>query len=205
MPPSPSPSPIAGMILAGGLARRMGGGDKALMEVKGKTLLDHTLARLARQVSPILLNANGDPARFARFGLEVRADVIDGYGGPLVGILTGLEWAAGLGADRLVTTAADTPLFPTDLAARLDAAVQAKGADIAMAVSAGRSHPVFALWPVSLTAELRRAVAEQGERKVEAFADRYTVARVEWPAIPLDPFFNANTPDELARLADLLD
>lgn len=200
-----TPESIAGVILAGGLARRMGGGDKPLLAVHGKTLLDRIIERLAPQVGPLLLNANGDAARFARFGLEVRADVVDGYGGPLVGILTALDWAAERESAWLLTAAADTPLFPADLGARLAAAVAAEDAEIGMAVSGGRSHPVFALWPVRLADELRRAVVDHGLRKVEAFADRHKVARVEWPQLPYDPFFNANTPEDVARLGSLLE
>lgn len=194
----------AGLILAGGLSRRMGGGDKPLVAIEGKTLLERTIERLAPQVGPLLLNANGDPARFAAFGLEVAADVVDGYGGPLVGVLTGLEWARAKGADWVVSAAADTPLFPADLASRLVAAAADK-ADIAMAQSQGRAHPVFALWPVALADDLRRAVVDEGVRKIEAFTDRYRVAKVEWPHHPYDPFFNVNTPEDVVRLAMILD
>lgn len=196
---------IAGVILAGGLSRRMGGGDKPLVTVHGRTLLERTIERLAPQVGPLLLNANGDPARFARFGLPVRADVLEGYGGPLVGILTGLEWAAHQGAQWLLTAAADTPLFPLDLGQRLRAAVAAEGADMGMALSGGHSHPVFALWPVTLAADLRRAVAEHDVRKAHAFTDRFKVARVEWPQVPHDPFFNVNAPEDVVRLGMILD
>ncbi len=195
---------IAGVILAGGLSRRMGGGDKPLVGVQGRTLLERTIERMAPQVGPLLLNANGDPARFARFGLEVKADVIDGYGGPLVGILTALEWAAGRGARWLLTAAADTPLFPSDLGEKLMAAVTAEGARIGMAASGGHTHPVFALWPVDLAAELRRAVVEYDLRKIEAFTDHFRVARVEWPQVPHDPFFNVNAPEDVVRLGMIL-
>lgn len=195
----------AGVILAGGLARRMGGGDKPLLSVDGRTLLERVVERLAPQVGPLLLNANGDPARFAGFGLPVRADVLDGYGGPLVGILTALEWAADQGARWLLSAAADTPLFPLDLGQRLHAAVAAAGADMGMAVSDGRSHPVFALWPVRLAPALRHAVTRLDMRKVAAFTDQFNVARVEWPHLPHDPFFNVNTPEDVARLGMMLD
>lgn len=195
---------IAGVILAGGLSRRMGGGDKPLVEVLGKTLLERTIERLAPQVGPLLLNANGEPSRFARFGLPVRADVLDGYGGPLVGILTALEWAAEQGAHWLLTAAADTPLFPADLAERLRAAIAAEGAVLGMAASGSHTHPVFGLWPVWLAAELRRAVTEHDVRKVEAFTDHFKVARVEWPLLPHDPFFNVNAPEDVVRLGMIL-
>jgi molybdopterin-guanine dinucleotide biosynthesis protein A len=195
---------IAGMVLAGGLSRRMGGGDKPLLAVGGHTLLDRTIARLAPQVDCLLLNANGDPARFAVYGLEVRADVLDGYCGPLAGILTGMDWAAERNAQWLLTAAADTPLLPADLRERLEAARTAANAQIAMAVSGGRSHPVFALWPVALRDDLRRAMVEEGLRKLGAFADRYPLVRVEWPVLPFDPFFNVNTPEDMAALEDIL-
>jgi molybdopterin-guanine dinucleotide biosynthesis protein A len=195
---------IAGVILAGGLSRRMGGGDKPLITVQGESLLQRTVTRLAPQCGPLLLNANGDPARFAGFGLEVRADVLDGYGGPLVGVLTAMEWAAERGARWLITAAADTPLFPEDLTARLMAAIEAEGADMAMAESGHHTHPVFALWPVRLAAELQRAVVEHDVRKVEAFTDRFKVARVAWPQAPYDPFFNVNAPEDVVRLDMIL-
>lgn len=192
------------MVLAGGLSRRMGGGDKPLLAVDGRTLLDRTIARLAPQTDCLLLNANGDPARFAACGLEVRADVLDGYCGPLAGILTGMEWAAEHGAQWLLTAAADTPLLPADLRKRLEAARLAANAQIAMAVSDGRSHPVFALWPVALRNDLRRAMVEEGLRKLGAFADRYPLVRVDWPIQPFDPFFNVNTPEDVVALEKIL-
>ncbi|MGE5478365.1 MAG: molybdenum cofactor guanylyltransferase MobA [Bacteroidales bacterium] len=196
---------LAGVILAGGLSRRMGGGDKPLVAVHGRTLLERTIERLAPQVGPLLLNANGDSARFTRFGLPVRADVIDGYGGPLVGILTALEWAREQGADWLLTAAADTPLFPADLGERLAAALAEQGADMAMAASGGHTHPVFSLWPVRLAGELRRSVVEYDVHKIEAFTDHFKVARVDWPQQPHDPFFNVNAPEDVVRLGMILD
>lgn len=197
-------SKIAGLILAGGLSRRMGGGDKPLISVDGQTLLDRTIERLKPQVERLLLNANGDPARFTTYGLDIRADVIAGYGGPLVGILTGLEWAGEIGVEWVVSAAADTPLFPTDLVARLRAAVEAEGTDMAMAVSGGRTQPVFALWSVRQAAQLRRAVIENDLRKVGAFTEHFKVARVEWPQTPYDPFFNVNAPEDVERLTQIL-
>lgn len=197
-------SKIAGLILAGGLSRRMGGGDKPLISVDGQTLLDRTIERLKPQVERFLLNANGDPTRFTTYGLNIRADVIAGYGGPLVGILTGLEWAGEIGVEWVVSAAADTPLFPTDLVARLRAAVEAEGTDMAVAVSGGRTQPVFALWSVRQAAQLRRAVIENDLRKVEAFTEHFKVARVEWPQTPYDPFFNVNAPEDVERLTQIL-
>ena len=201
---------IAGLILAGGLSRRMGGGDKPLIQVEGQSLLDRTIDRLRPQVGPMILNANGDPSRLAEFTLPVVPDVIQGYAGPLVGILTGLEWLAdhSLGVEWMVSVAADTPLFPENLVERLFAAVKAENADLAVAYTGSRSHPVFALWPTRLAAELRAAVVGEDIRKIEAWTDRYKVARVDWPTMPplaaYDPFFNVNTPEDVVRLRMIL-
>jgi molybdenum cofactor guanylyltransferase len=198
---------VCGLILAGGQATRMGGGDKPLIEAAGKTLLARVVDRLAPQVDTMLLNANGDPARFAAYGLPVVPDVLDGFGGPLVGVLTGLERlrAAAPGCKRLLTVAADTPLFPADLAERLLAAVAQEGAQLAVARSGDQSHPVFGLWPVDLLDDLRKAVAEEGERKIDAWTGRYRLATVSWPLKPYDPFFNVNTPEDVIRLRLILD
>ncbi|MDO8606594.1 MAG: molybdenum cofactor guanylyltransferase MobA [Phaeospirillum sp.] len=201
-----TPPPIAGVILAGGLSRRMGGGDKSLIAVEGQSLLDRTIERLSPQVGPMILNANGDPARLAGFTLPVVPDVIEGYAGPLVGVLTGLEWLQdhSMGVEWMVSVAADTPLFPQDLVERLHQAVVDEGADIGIACTGSRTHPVFALWPTRLASQLRAAVAEEGIRKIEAWTDRYKVARVDWPAKPVDPFFNVNTPEDVVRLRLIL-
>ena len=202
--------PIAGLILAGGLSRRMGGHDKALIKVGGQSLLDRIIERLSPQVGPMILNANGDPARFAGFTLPVVPDVIEGYAGPLVGVLTGLEWLRdhSLGVEWMVSVAADTPLFPLDLVARLHGAVTAEGADMAVACTGPQSHPVFALWPTRLAPQLRAATATEGIRKIWAWTDRYKVARVDWPDRPPlaahDPFFNVNTPEDVVRLRLIL-
>ncbi|EME71322.1 putative bifunctional molybdopterin-guanine dinucleotide biosynthesis protein MobA/MobB [Paramagnetospirillum caucaseum] len=206
MVPPPS-NAIAGLILAGGLSRRMGGGDKPLISVGGQSLLDRVIERLAPQVGAMVLNANGDPARFADTTLPVVPDVIDGYGGPLVGVLTGLEWLKDhtVGVEWMVSVAADTPLFPADLVERLHRAVTEGGADIAVARTGDQAHPVFALWPLRLAADLRRAVVEEDMRKIDAWTERYRVAHVEWPLKPHDPFFNVNTPEDVARLSMILD
>jgi molybdopterin-guanine dinucleotide biosynthesis protein A len=206
MPPESGGDAVAGVILAGGLSRRMGGGDKALLELGGKTILARVIERIRPQVAALALNANGDPARFAAFGLPVIADVVEGYAGPLAGVLTGLEWAAEH-APRcrwLASVACDAPFLPGDLVARLLDAVAAGGADMACAASAGRHHPVFALWPVALGDELRRAVIDEGVRKVDAWTGRYRLAVAEFEATPTDPFFNANRPEDLAQAADIL-
>ncbi|MFQ6018748.1 MAG: molybdenum cofactor guanylyltransferase MobA, partial [Kiloniellaceae bacterium] len=161
MPPERARRPgVAGVLLAGGRSRRMGGGDKCLRALAGKPVLAHVVARAKPQVGPLLLNANGDPARFADFGLPVAADVVAGFAGPLAGVLTGLEWAAqhAPACAYLASFACDAPFLPVDLVARLVSAVEAEGADLACAASGGRSHPVFGLWPVRLKDDLRRAM-----------------------------------------------
>ena len=194
---------VAGVILAGGLARRMGGGDKALSEVAGRPLLARVIERLAPQVEGAALNANGDPARFAAFSLPVVADESDDRPGPLAGVLAGMDWAAGTGASHVLTVAADTPFFPRDLGARLAAAV-GEATPIALAATPdaerGRParHPTFGLWPVALRGDLRAALAD-GVRKVVLWTDRHGAATVVFDAAPFDPFFNVNTPDDLAR------
>ena len=184
-----------GVILAGGLARRMGGGDKPLRLVAGRPILAHVIARLVPQCAGLVINANGDPTRFAVFDLPVIADDVAGSAGPLAGVLAGLDHAAGAGAEAIVTAAGDTPFIPHDLVARLAAA--RGGAAIAYAASGGRTHPVVALWPVALRATLRAALVEEGLRKVGLFLDRVGAVAVEWPIDPVDPFFNANSPDDL--------
>ena len=194
-----------GLLLAGGLSRRMGGGDKCLRPLGGKPVLAHIIGRARPQVAALVLNANGDPARFAAFGMPVVADTIEGFAGPLAGVLTGMEWAAANRPDAawLATFATDAPFFPHDLVARLHAAVARAGADLACARSDGQDHPVFGLWPVRLRAEPRRAM-EEGVRKVDVWTARYKLAVAEFPSEPFDPFFNANRPEDLAEAERLL-
>ncbi|HUC63750.1 MAG TPA: molybdenum cofactor guanylyltransferase MobA [Alphaproteobacteria bacterium] len=196
---------IAGVLLAGGLARRMGGGDKGLRLLGGKTILARIVERARPQVTALALNANGDAARFAPFGLPVRADAIPGFAGPLAGVLTGMEWAreALPEARWLASFACDAPFLPLDLVSRLQAAAEAARADMACAKSQGRTHPVFGLWPVELAPELRRAM-EAGVRKVDAWTARFKLVEVEFAADPIDPFFNANAPEDLAEAEALL-
>jgi molybdenum cofactor guanylyltransferase len=203
-------SATPGVILAGGLARRMGGGDKPLREIGGRPILARVIARLAPQCECLLLSANGDPQRFARFGLPVIADGVENYPGPLAGILAALDWAAAnrSTAQWIVSAPGDCPFLPRDLVARLREALDTQGAELAVAASLGRSHPVIALWSVALREALRQALVVEGLRKVGAWTGRYRVATVDWPAEPFDPFFNANTIDDLAeaeRLAALED
>jgi molybdopterin-guanine dinucleotide biosynthesis protein A len=203
--------PVIGVLLAGGLARRMGGGDKCLLELAGRPLLSHAIERLAPQTEALVLNANGDPARFATFGLDVVPDPIAGYAGPLAGVLAGMEWARRNrpSARWIATAASDTPFFPRDYVARLLEAAQPHHPAIAMAASGGREHPVFSLWPVALIGDLRSAL-EAGTRKILDWTDRHTTLTVEFemldgPEGTIDPFFNANTPEDLERAARIVE
>ena len=190
-----------GVVLAGGLAQRMGGGDKPLREIGGRTILARVIARLAPQCDCLLLSANGDPLRFASFGLPVIADGVKHYPGPLAGVLAGLDWTAAHRprAEWILSAPGDCPFLPRDLVVRLRQAVSAQGAELAVAASQGRSHPVIGLWKVALREALRQALVVEGLRKVDDWTGRYRVATVAWPADPLDPFFNANTIDDLAE------
>jgi len=197
---------ITGVVLAGGLARRMGGGDKALLELGGRPILAHVIERLGPQVGPMVINANGDPARFADYALPVAADPVDGFAGPLAGVLAGLDWAKANVPDArwIVTVASDTPFFPADLVARLVAAAGAEDAEMACAASGGRHHPVFGLWPVRLADDLRRAMIDENVRKVDIWTARYRLAAAEFETAPFDPFFNANRPEDLEKARSLL-
>ncbi len=191
---------VFGLLLAGGQARRMGGGDKCLLELAGQTLLAHAVRRLAPQVGGLVLNANGDPMRFADYGLPVVADVVPGFAGPLAGVLTGMDFMRRNDtAGWLATAATDTPFFPRDLVARLLTRAGTDEADIAFARSAGRTHPVFGLWRTTLHESLERALTLEDERKIDRFAARYRVVEVDFADLPFDPFFNINRPEDLAR------
>ncbi|HEX6011798.1 MAG TPA: molybdenum cofactor guanylyltransferase MobA [Geminicoccaceae bacterium] len=197
---------VVAVLLAGGLARRMGGGDKCLRPLGGRTILAHVVERARPQVDAMVLNANGDPARFAGFGLPVAGDVVEGFAGPLAGVITGLEWALAHWPDAawVASVATDTPFFPRDLVARLLAAVADEGAELACAASGGRAHPVFGLWPTAFAGGLRRALVEEGVRKIDAWTARHRLAVVEFPMGRVDPFFNANRPEDLAEAERLL-
>src|SRR5262245_14970485 len=199
--------PTFGLVLAGGLARRMGGGDKALIRIGQKTILERALERLTPACAGIVLNANGDPARFAAFDLPVVADDVAGFAGPLAGILAGLDFVAAQSPhiEWVVSAPGDCPFLPRDLVARLHAARAAAGTPLACAQSGDWRHPVVGLWRVDLRADLRRALVTEGLRKIEVWTARHGVALAEWPAEPVDPFFNVNTPEDAAaatRLAD---
>jgi molybdopterin-guanine dinucleotide biosynthesis protein A len=199
-------TPVVGLLLAGGQARRMGGGDKCLRALGGKTLLARAVGRVAPQVGPLVLNANGDPERFADYDLPVVADVVEGFAGPLAGILTGLEWARANAPECpwVISAPTDAPFLPGDLVETMKEAVDELYADMACAMSDGRSHPVVGLWPVRLAGELRRALVEEDIRKIDVWTARFRVATVEFPADPVDPFFNANRPEDLAEAERLL-
>jgi molybdopterin-guanine dinucleotide biosynthesis protein A len=194
-----------GILLAGGLARRMGGGDKALLKAGGIALLAHAVAALRPQCEGLVLSANGDPARFAGFDVPVVADDVPGFMGPLAGILAGLDWiAARWDVPLAVSVPADMPFLPGDLAARLMDARAKDSAVIACARSGDRTHPAVAVWPVSIRNDLRHALVVEDMRKVEAFMQNYSRAIVEWPIEPYDPFFNANDPSDLAAAETIL-
>jgi molybdopterin-guanine dinucleotide biosynthesis protein A len=201
---------IAGIILAGGLSQRMGGGDKPLLSLNNARLIDHVAARLKPQVATLAINANGDPARFAGIDLPVLADTVPDYAGPLAGILTGLEWAATqTGCEGMVSAAGDTPFFPGDLVERLAQAAREQPGKIAVASSDGRRHPTFALWPLSLRDSLYRFLVDEDNRRVSAFMERHGFIEVDFPMIEaegqrIDPFFNVNTSDDLAVAKRLL-
>jgi molybdenum cofactor guanylyltransferase len=194
--PPAAPPPVLGLILAGGQARRMGGGDKPLLRLGGRTLLERVVARLGPQCGAgLALSANGDPARFDGFPGPVLPDALPDWPGPLAGILAGLDHAAALGIARVVSVSGDAPFLPEDLVARLRMA--GPGSGIALAASGARQHFTIALWPADLRDDLR-AYLERGERRVGAFIARHAPALVSWPAEPVDPFLNVNTPEDLA-------
>lgn len=215
-------SEIVGVLLAGGQSRRMfrdvgrgseapmQAGDKGLLDLGGKPMLGHVVERLAPQVGKMVINANGDPTRFDTFGLPVVADTIGGFAGPLAGILAAMRWAASEvpAAKFIVTVSTDAPFLPCDLVAQLLVAEGSEPGGIALAASGGELHPVIGLWPVRLADDLEAAL-NQGVRKVLAWTDRHGTIPVDFPFqrignACIDPFFNANTPEELAEARDLL-
>jgi molybdopterin-guanine dinucleotide biosynthesis protein A len=195
--------PIAAVLLAGGLGRRIGGGDKPLRSLAGRPLLDHVLDRMRPQVGALVLSANGDPARFAAWGLEVVADPLPDYPGPLAGVLAGMRWAAARGFSDIVSVPTDTPFLPPDLVARLAAGREAAGLPLACASSLGRTHPVVGLWRVALAEELEAAL-RAGMRRIDRWTAGQGIVAVTFAAPP-DPFFNVNSPEDLAEAERLLD
>ena len=198
------PKPL-GLVLAGGLARRMGGGDKARIRIGDKTILQRVLARIMPQCSAVIINANGDLARFADTGLPVIADSVPDFAGPLAGILAGLDWAAvnAPAVSHLVSVPGDCPFLPADLVAKLSAAREAQKAPLACARSGDWRHPVVGLWPVALRDDLRKALLKEGLHKIEVWTARHGVAIADWPEKPVDPFFNVNTPEDAAEASRL--
>jgi len=184
----------------------MGGGDKSLLTLQGKTILERVIDRLQTQCQTAILNANGDADRFDRFGLPVVKDVVDGFAGPLAGVLTGMRWAQknAPGTKWIATIATDTPFFPSNLVDDLCACAENRSVEIVHAQSSDRVHPVFGLWRVALADDLEVAMKEEGVRKVLAWTGRHACARVEFPAFPFDPFFNVNTPEQLEEAEQLM-
>lgn len=193
-------TPTLGLILAGGLARRMGGGDKPRTSIGGVTILARVLERFAPQCTRLILNANGDPARFADAGLPVVADDVPDFAGPLAGVLAGLDWAAAHAPDvaYVASVPSDCPFLPRDVVKRLHDAREASGKPLACARSGEWRHPVVGVWPVALRDDLRRAVTQEDLRKIEIWTARHGVALADWPVDPVDPFFNVNTPEDAA-------
>ena len=201
---------VTGVILAGGRSKRMGGGDKGLLELAGRPMLVHVVCRMRPQVEALIINANGDPGRFAPLGLPVVPDTIGGFVGPLAGLLAGMRWsAANAPTTRWIATAAgDAPLLPADLVAKMMRAVEGRPGAIALAQSHGELHPVIGLWPVALADDLEEQL-RAGVRKVLNWTDRHGTIAVPFPPIgvcglDIDPFFNANTPLELDQLRTML-
>jgi len=199
-----APGEIAAVVLAGGQGVRLGGGDKPLRTIAGRPMLDHVLERLKGQAVGIAISANGDPRRLAGYRLPVIPDEAAGAG-PLAGILSGMRWAKARGAGRLLTVAGDTPFLPADLARRLGEVGDSR---IAVASSGGRRHPVFALWPVALQADLASFLSSSGTLSVMAFLEPLEPVTVDFPfslagGKPLDPFFNVNTSEDLAQAEEI--
>jgi molybdopterin-guanine dinucleotide biosynthesis protein A len=206
--PASTIGPIVGVILAGGRADRRGGGDKGLRTIGGKTILARVIERMRPQVEALVLNANGDAARFAAFGLPVVPDSMPDFAGPLAGVLAGLDWAAAheLQAHYIVTVPADGPFVPRDLVPHLASTLAAEDVELVTAASGAQTYPVVGLWPLHLRQALQDALTKEGVHKVDAWTRRFRRAIATFPAEPVDPFFNANTPEQLAeaeRLAAL--
>ncbi len=194
-----------GLVLAGGLARRMGGGDKGLIKIGQQTILERTLERLKPQCSGVVINANGDPQRFRFTGLPVVPDTVPDFAGPLAGILAGLDWAArnAPDAEYVLSAPGDCPFLPRELHARLSAALANEGKPLACAKSGEWRHPVVGLWPVALRDDLRRALVDEHLHKMEVWTARHGIAIAEWDDTPVDPFFNVNTPEDAARANEI--
>lgn len=190
---------LTGVILAGGRSTRMGGGDKCLRDLGGQTVLSHIVGRARPQVGALILNANGEAGRFDGFGLPTVGDSVEGFAGPLAGVLAGLDWAAANRPDDrwVASFASDAPFVPSDLVERLMAPVRRGDAELACARSGGQAHPVFGVWPVALRQALRSAIVDEKIHKVDRWTGRYRLIAVDFPVEPFDPFFNVNDPDDL--------
>lgn len=203
--------PLVGLILAGGLGSRMGGEDKPLVTLAGKSMLSRVIERLRPQVGDIVLNANGDPARFADFGLPVVPDAIEGFAGPLAGLHAGMRWAQQNRPEArfIVSAASDTPFFPSTLAARLSACGADAEDTIALAASPAGTHPVFGRWPIALADDLEAFLTTEENHKILAFVDNYIRLNVPFDDIELpdgetvDPFFNVNTPEDVVKAEEI--
>jgi molybdopterin-guanine dinucleotide biosynthesis protein A len=199
--------PTFGLILAGGLARRMGGGDKAKIEIGGVSILDRVIATLSAQCAGMVINANGDPERFAGTGLAVIPDSVPDFAGPLAGVLAGLDWLAeqNNGIEWILSVPGDCPFLPDDLTERLHAARRKMGSGVPLACARSGEwrHPVVGLWPLALREDLRKALVDEDLRKIEVWTARHGIAVADWPDTPVDPFFNVNTPDDAARAQKL--
>jgi molybdopterin-guanine dinucleotide biosynthesis protein A len=193
--------PTLGVLLAGGLARRMGGGDKGLKRVGGETIIARVIDRLRPQCAGLILNANGDPTRLAFLGLPIVPDDVPGFAGPLAGVLAALDWAARERPDIgwVVSAPTDGPFLPRDLVARLHEARAAADVPLACARSGGQTHPPIGLWPVALRSDLRHALVVENERKIDRWTARHGIVHADWAVDPVDPFFNANAPEDLTE------
>ncbi|MGF7160294.1 molybdopterin-guanine dinucleotide biosynthesis protein A [Rhodoligotrophos appendicifer] len=190
-----------GVVLAGGRSQRMGGGDKGLLAIGGRSLLERVIARLAPQCAGVVVNANGDPARFSAFALPIAADSVPGFAGPLAGLLAGLDWAAAHHPEmpQVASVSGDCPFLPRDLVSRLAEQMQSAGAPMAIARSGARLHPTVGLWDVSLRENLREAVLQRGLRRVQDWLQSFDYVVADWETTPIDPFFNVNRPEDLQR------
>jgi molybdopterin-guanine dinucleotide biosynthesis protein A len=199
--------PTFGLVLAGGLARRMGGGDKVRIKIGRSTILDRVLATLSGQCVDIIINANGDPKRFEDTGCIVVPDNVPGFAGPLAGILAALDWLAAQnnGIEWMLSVPGDCPFLPDDLVERLHEARRKMGAGVPLACARSGEwrHPVVGLWPVALRAALRKALVDEDLRKIEVFTARHGIAIAEWPDQPIDPFFNVNSPEDVKRAEEV--
>ena len=197
------PPPTFGLVLAGGQARRMGGGDKARIKIGKSTIIDRVLATLSGQCVDIIINANGDPARFADTGCVVVADSVPDFAGPLAGILAGLDYLAAQdnGIEWLLSVPGDCPFLPDDMVERLHEARRKMGAGVPLACARSGEwrHPVVGLWPLALREDLRKALFDEGLHKIEIWTARHGIAIADWPDRPVDPFFNVNTTEDAAK------